>query len=204
MRWISSLWHLRLTVQCWFKETSIVPQIPTSTAQCNEELKLWGGQNLAHSCLLVTRKVKWEIQVAERDNADVRRGDRASREKCPHYVHGIHTELCRRHDTQVEEDKAFGDGCWMGHRGTRRSQYINRRPWFNQLLKGGGWGLGSWGWGGLDQTTYKSKSEVQPPLKEIWVYTFQTNKKKEAFLGFCENTKKMPSNWPTFESVCSS
>lgn len=25
----------------------------------------------------------------------------------------------------------------MGHRGTRRSQYINRRPWFYQLLKRG-------------------------------------------------------------------
>lgn len=25
----------------------------------------------------------------------------------------------------------------MGHRGTRRSQYINRRPWFYQLLKKG-------------------------------------------------------------------
>ena len=74
------------------------------------------GKNLAHPCLLVTRKVKWKrtyIQVAERDNADVRRGDRGSREKCPHYVHGIHTELCRTHETQVEEDKAFGNGCWM-------------------------------------------------------------------------------------------
>ena len=49
-------------------------------------------------------------------------------------------ELCRTHETQIEEDKAFGrNGCWMGHRGTRRSQYINRkRPWLYQLLRGGG------------------------------------------------------------------
>lgn len=79
--------------------------------------------------------------------------------------------------------------CWMGHRGTRRSQYINSGPWFNQLLKGK-WDLGIWDQGGRDQTTCKSKSEVQPPLKNMRVYTFGLMKKKEAFSGFCESTKK--------------
>ena len=47
-------------------------------------------------------------------------------DKCPRYVYDIDTGLCRRtHDTRVEEDEGL-DG-----------DTVTRRPWFNQLLKGG-------------------------------------------------------------------
>lgn len=123
-------------------------------------------------------------------------GEEGSRETCPHYVHGIHTELCRTHDTQIEEDKAFGNGCWMGHRGTRRSQYINRRPWFYQLLKKGvggeerrgGKGDGVWKtWGrkvnGIRQHA-RANLKCNHHWKNMRVYTFQTNEKERGILGF--------------------
>lgn len=73
-------------------------------------------------------------------------------------------------NTQVEGERRLRNGCWMRHSGTRRSQYINRRTVVQPASRGeGGGGEGFEGYGvaggGRDETTCKSKSAVQPPLK---------------------------------------
>lgn len=46
------------------------------------------------------------IHVAERETMQMREGEIVvvvgGRKKCPHYVHGIHTKLCRTHETQIK------------------------------------------------------------------------------------------------------
>lgn len=156
-------------------------QILTWQAQSNKNYKLQ-GRKIWH--VPVTRKAKWnrgQLQVAGRDNADVRRGDRRSWEKCPHYVHGIHTELCRRHGTKIGEDKAFGNGCWMGRGEVGTS---TRGCGSTSFWRGRDGELEICGRGERDQTTCKSKSEVQPPLK-IWeIISCKTNETEKGILGF--------------------
>lgn len=179
------VWHYML-VQSKSRRASIFSTDTDWQAQSNKNYKLQ-GRKIGHTPVIRKAKSnKGKIQVAGRDNADVRRGDRRSWEKCPHYVHDIHTRLCRRHETKIEEDKAFGNGCWMG-RGEANTSTGGCGS--TSFRKGRDGGLEICGQGEQDQTTCKSKSEVQPPLK-IWeIISFKTNEtEKKAFLGFCENT----------------
>lgn len=108
------------------------------------------------------------IHVAERDNADVRRGaGGGSREQSSTIcTWRAHTKLCRTHETQVfGQDKAFWRWCWMGYRrerGEAGTSTGSRR--FKQLRgkDGGEEGVGDLrggrgGQGERDQTTCKKE-----------------------------------------------
>lgn len=134
----------------------------------------------------------------------MRRGDRRSGEECPHYAYGIHTELCRT----VWDTGWQGILKWVLDATQRyKEKPVHQQETVVQPASERGWDLGIWGRGGRggrDQTTCKSKSEVQPPLKKIWEFIpFKLMKKKEReiFLGFCENAKnafKLAYLWGRF------
>lgn len=68
----------------------------------------------------------------------MRRGDRASREKCPHYVHGIHTQSCAehmRHRLRRTRHLEMGAGWDTEAQGEASTSTGNSERRFNQLLK---------------------------------------------------------------------
>lgn len=135
--------HLRLT------KSSILLQLQTSVPLQNQDFEDLEGKEkkVSHSSLLITRGVKWEGRVKRRglirDNADVRRGRQGEQRDvstlCAWHEHRAVQEYMKHKQRRTRH---FKDGCWMGHSGTRSSQYINRRPSVNQLLRGVGELLG--------------------------------------------------------------
>lgn len=121
-----------------------------------------------------------------------------SREKCPRYVYGIHTELCRTHETQIEEDKAFGEmgaGCDTDVRGEASTSTGDRGS--TSFWRGEGGGGGS----GVEVDGIRQHARANLKCNHHWknvrVYTFQRNEKKR-HSWVSVKILKMPSNCPTF------
>lgn len=123
-------------------------------------------------------------------------GEIGGAERSVHTMYMAYTQSCAKHMTQrLRRTRHLEMGAEWGHRGTRRSQYINRRPWFNQLLEGGG------GFRDLGSMWIRQHARANLKCNHHW-------KKWEFFpLRLIQRKRhswvsvkilKMPSNWPTF------
>ena len=188
-------------------------------AKGTSSMRIWNfggggrGLNMAPSCLLVTRKVKWKKGGRSRSQGETMQmweGEKkGGAESSVHTMYMAYTQSCAEHMKHRlrRRTRHLEMGAGWDTEVTRRSQ-CSDRPWFNQLLAGGGGGRTGGGGTGVLRWTGSDNMQEQiwsaTTTEKIWEFIpFRLMKKKEAFLGFCEKKdyKRKPSNWPTCESV---
>lgn len=148
-----------------------------SSARCKSDHELFLRGRFCLACKQGKQSGLERVGVYPRrregDNADARRGDssgggREGVERSVHTMYMAYTQSCAEHMRHRSrggegEDKAFGDGCWMGYRGEQgEASTSTGGRGFNPLP---GKGEGGVEVNGIRQHA-KSKSEVQPPLQK--------------------------------------